>query len=98
MIASTSIQNYREHRDSGKLGTQARAVLEFFRRLPPGKEFSRLELSRAIDMRLSSVCGRVNELVSAGFLEPAPHRKCNVSGKTVSPVRLVTGLEWRSHD
>ncbi len=39
---------------------------------------------------VSTVSGRVNELVAANRLErSAPVRKCNFSGKTVHPVSIV---------
>ena len=85
--ATTSAINYREHLTSGRLGTQASQVLDFVKQLAPGQDVSRLELADAMGMRLSSVCGRVNELIAAGLLEPAPNRACRVSGKTVCPVK-----------
>jgi hypothetical protein len=89
MIATTSIQNYREHRDSGKLGTQAKALLNFIQSMPAGKDISRLELAEAVEMRLSSVCGRINELIAAGLIAPSENRKCGVSGKTICPVKAI---------
>jgi DNA-binding GntR family transcriptional regulator len=89
MIATTSKENYRQHRYSGKLGEQAKAIFDFVKKLAPGEDISRMELADVMDMRLSSVCGRVNELVSAGLLEPTVNRKCRVSGMTICPVRAV---------
>ena len=89
MIATTSAINYREHRDSGKLSTQAGLVLNFIRGLADGYDVSRLEIAEALGLRLSSVCGRVNELIAAGLLEPGVTRKCRMSGKTVCPVKAT---------
>lgn len=86
-VATTSIENYREHRSSGKLGAQAREILEFLAK-HTHRDWSRAELADDLDLRLSSVCGRVNELIHGGYLDMAPTRKCQVTGKKIHPVRL----------
>jgi len=86
-VAATSIENYREHRSSGKLGKQAQALVKFLA-LHTNRDWSRAELAQATGMQLSSVCGRVNELIHTMHLEPAPPRKCFITGKKVNPVRL----------
>ena len=86
-VATTSIENYREHRSSGKLGAQAREILEFLA-LHTDRDWSRAELAEDMALRLSSVCGRVNELIHSGHLDIAPARKCQITGKKVNPVRL----------
>ncbi len=85
-VAETSLDNYREHRDSGKLGEQQRRVMLFFHMR--GGEHTRSELAEKIPMRLSSVCGRVNELIALGYLDEAARRQCRVTGKSAHPVRL----------
>jgi hypothetical protein len=85
MIATTSIENYRAHRNSGKLGEQARAIIEFLAH-HGCRDWSRAELSEAMDMRLSSVCGRVNELLHGRYIAAAPVRACSVTGKRVKTV------------
>jgi hypothetical protein len=89
MVAPTSIENYHLHKDLGRLGSQARAVMDFIF-ANPGKDFSRVEISEHLQMRLSSVCGRVNELLDDGFLKPAQSRKCSITGKTICPITLQT--------
>lgn len=37
-------------------------------------------------LELSSICGRVNELLGSGLLEEAPTRRCRITGKSVHPV------------
>lgn len=86
-VATTSIEAYREHRSSGKLGDQAREIVEFLA-LRTDRDWSRAELSEAIGLRLSSVCGRVNELLHTQHIEAAPARACTVTGKKINPVRL----------
>lgn len=87
MPASTSIENYHEHRRSGKLGAQAQVILDFLAE-NPGKNWSRSELALATSIRLSSVCGRVNELLKAKLITERPERICSVTKKTIRPVRI----------
>ncbi|MDO9252566.1 MAG: helix-turn-helix domain-containing protein [Hydrogenophaga sp.] len=87
MPSSTSIDNYHEHRRSGELGAQAKAILDFLKK-HPNKNWSRAEIERATGIRLSSVCGRVNELTSKGLITDRPERPCGVTGKTIRPVRF----------
>ena len=87
MPSTTSIQNYHEHRNSGRLGTQAQLILDFLAR-HPNQNWSRAELAEALSLRLSSVCGRVNELIEAKRLTARPERKCGITGKTITPVRV----------
>lgn len=85
-VASTSIDAYRDHRSSGELGTQQRKVMLFFH--TRGGEHTRAELSDLIPMRLSSVCGRVNELVKLGYLEERDRRPCKVTGINAHPLMV----------
>jgi hypothetical protein len=54
-----------------------------------GKDYSRREMAKEFELELSSVCGRVNELVGMNLLEELPSRQCKVTGKTIHPVRLT---------
>lgn len=82
-VAETSIAAYHEHRDSGKVGKQAQTILD---RMRPGWGYSRRELAMVTGLELSSICGRVNELLKIGMLEEQHPRKCGVTGKTVVPI------------
>jgi DNA-binding MarR family transcriptional regulator len=82
-VASTSKQAYEEHILSGKLGMQATLI---YHAMKPGVSYSRRELSSYIGIDLSSVCGRVNELLEMGLIEEGSKRKCIISGKLISPV------------
>ena len=75
---------YKEHRASGRLGNQAQKILND---MIPGAAYSRRELVQLTGLELSSICGRVNELLSIGMLEEGSPRKCSITGKTVCPVR-----------
>jgi len=87
MIATTSIEAYREHRDSGKLGQQASTILN---KMSPDRDYSRKELARLTGFELASVCGRVNELLAIGLLDELASRKCSITGKNIHPVKLRT--------
>jgi hypothetical protein len=82
-VAQTSIQAYKEHQAAGKVGKQSQYILDT---MMPGRTYSRRELAIASGLELSSVCGRVNELLQIGLVSEASPRRCTVTGKTVSPV------------
>ena len=84
-VADTSIDAYIEHKESGKIGKQAEYILNS---LQDGKSYSRRELANKFNLELSSVCGRVNELMAEGLLEETDKRACEVTGKTINPVRI----------
>jgi Mn-dependent DtxR family transcriptional regulator len=86
MVATTSKLAYREHRDAGKALTQEREIFEFIKK--SRASWSRSELAERLGIRLSSVCGRVNELIADGKVTHADPRTCLVTGKTVRPVKL----------
>jgi len=86
MIADTSLEAYREHRKSGELGAQQRKVMLFFHM--KGGEHTRAELAERIPMRLSSVCGRVNELLEMGYLVEGSRRPCKSTGRNAHPLKL----------
>ena len=82
-VAFTSVDAYNQHKAQGKTSTQAQHILDF---LAFGKDYSRREISGLTGLELSSVCGRVNELLSVGALKEVVPRKCKVTGKTIKPV------------
>lgn len=85
-IADTSIDAYDEHRESGRLGEQQRRLMEWLH-LNPG-EYTRSELAKRTGIRLSSICGRVNELIELGYLEEAGRRECSETGRSAHPIRI----------
>lgn len=82
-VADTSIIAYKEHKALGKVGKQAQALFDY---MDFGIEYSRKELARSTGMELSSVCGRVNEMLEVGMLKEGDKRKCKITGKLISPV------------
>lgn len=84
--ADTSVDAYHEHRESGELGAQQKKIMLWFH--ANGGEHTRSELSSRLGMRLSSVCGRVNELVEMKYLVEGPRRPCRMTGRSAHPVKI----------
>lgn len=82
-VSSTSRDAYFEMRDNGRLGSQAKMILE---QMIPGVDYSRRELAQFTGVELSSICGRVNELIGSKLLKEGAVRKCRVTGKRIKPV------------
>ena len=87
MIAETSVIAYKEHKAAGKVGSQA---LSLFDAMEFHKDYSRRELAGLTGLELSSVCGRVNEMLQIGMLKEVSQRKCKITGKTVKPVVKIS--------
>ena len=85
-VAETSLMAYEEHIASGKVGAQAQSIINSMR---TEQDYSRRELARLTGLELSSICGRVNELVAIGKLEECDKRRCAVTGKTIKPIKLA---------
>ena len=79
-MKDTSILAYKEHQP--KIGSQCMQIFDSM----GFKDYSRRELAKLTGLDLSSVCGRVNELLALGMLEELKTRKCSVTGKTIHPV------------
>ena len=86
--ATTSIDNHREHKRSGRLGDQEQVLLRFLA-ANMHSNYSRSELHKALGMPLGSVCGRINTLVKLELVKERPTRPCMVTGKTITPVRIA---------
>ena len=82
-VAETSVMAYKEHRATGKVGSQAMYIFEA---LEFNKGYSRREIVEITGLELSSVCGRINEMLQSGMIEELVPRKCNVTGKTIKPI------------
>lgn len=70
-------------------GRTSKRRAEIFRAIKfyPGK--TRGELAEITGLRLSTICGRVNELMKAGAVIEDPARKCSTSGRSAHPLRAV---------
>ncbi len=82
-VAETSIIAYDQHKAQGKVGRQAKSLFDF---MDFNVDYSRRELARFTGMELSSVCGRINEMILVGMIREGEKRKCQITGRLVSPV------------
>ena len=83
----TRNQAFYAHRDSGDLTRQQRAVMLFIHG-HPGRDWSSKELSKDMDIERSSATARINELEAIGYLQWGIQRRCTITGKTITPIRL----------
>lgn len=86
MVRTISIDAYHEHLKSGKALKQWQKIYAAMKLYKP---LTRSELSDATGIRLSSVCGRVNELIEAGLVVEHERRKCTVTGRAAHPVGIA---------
>jgi len=84
-VRSISIEAYQRHIESGKQETQWVRIYTYLSHVLPR---TRSEISEETKIRMSSVCGRVNELMQAGLLAENERRKCRITGELAHPVRV----------
>jgi predicted transcriptional regulator len=77
-VRAISIEAYKRHIDSGKQATQWMKIYTFIDGRMP---MTRSEISETLGMRMSSVCGRIHELVEAGLLRECDRRRCEITGE-----------------
>lgn len=82
MTARTiSIEHYHDHLESGRALRQWMVILRFVER---NAFCTRAQVAEITGIRLSSVCGRVKELLDAGLIVESKARViCPVTGKRV---------------
>ena len=85
----TSRMVYKNIIESGKQGSQKRYIIRILLTESP---LSRREISKATNIEIGSVSGRVNELIKLGIVEETTMRKCIFSKKLIKPVQLTEGL------
>lgn len=81
----TSRDAFAEHRETGKLGKQQQQVFAVLTRT--GQAFTRAELAARTGLPVSSICGRVRELLDLKVIVEDPRRPCTVTKKSAHPVR-----------
>lgn len=86
MVTTASRIAYEHIQTTGKEYTQAEEILS---QIIPGRDYSRMELSKLTDYPINVVTARVNKLIKDGRLEVGDQRRCAVTGHTINPVRLV---------
>lgn len=88
-MAESSLIAFHAHRANGRLTRQQRDIFAFLCK-HAHRDFTRKELSRALNMEPGTVAGRVNELRDElHLIEDLPIRRCSVSGNSAHPVRLA---------
>lgn len=84
--AQTSIDAY--YALGPKLSRQQAEIIAFLGK-HCHRDHTRGEIAEATGMRLSSVTGRVNELLHRFVLNEGPRRPCRVTGINAHPLRLA---------
>ncbi len=85
MVRQTSITVYLQLRANGTINAQEFDIVDYLLRTG-NKALTRRELEAGLNMRGSSVCGRVNSLITKKVLSETLQRKCKISGNTANPV------------
>ena len=89
MNRHTSRIAYKNIIEEGKADSQQSYIIRLLKHEAP---LSRREISKATNIEIGSVSGRVNELIKLGIVEETTMRKCMFSKRLVKPVRLAEGL------
>ena len=84
-VRAISIEAYAKHIESGKQATQWMKIYAFLGSQLP---CTRSEISRFTGIRMSSVCGRVNELIKGGLIQEHGRRQCDVTSEPAHPVGI----------
>lgn len=85
-MRTTSRISYKDLIESGKQHKQQGHIIKLLLTESP---LSRREISKATNIELSSISGRVNEMIKMGVVEETTKRKCMFSKKLITPVQLV---------
>ena len=87
--------NYFDARDGGQFTRQQRIILNALSKQDAWKDFSLQEIKRLTGLDINVVSGRVNELKNRAFpvLVETLARKCTVTGRKITPVRIHNELE-----
>ena len=86
-VKPTSWQAYQDILRGGVANTQAEQVLQV---INWHEGLTRAEVAKVTDMRINSVCGRVNELLSSEVIYVSGTRKCSVTGRVVEELKVVS--------
>lgn len=91
---STKLDSLKQHIADGLQRTQQQRVL-FVLTTATGWHWllTRQQIEETTGIRTSSVCARLNELVSLRKVEEAGTKLCHITGKTVTAYRAVLATE-----
>ena len=87
MVRTTSIIAYNDLKSSGKQPTQKQIILNALRKNK--KPMSLQEICDKTNFQINAVSGRVNDLKKSNQVVEARTRKCNITRKTITPVRAL---------
>ena len=87
-----SRQAYLKHIASGKALYQWHRV---YRHIETTPGCTRSEIERDLKIKLSSVTGRVKELIDAQMIDDYGERKCSVTGENVGCLYVVEPKQYR---
>lgn len=85
--AGVANRNANYHESKPKHGGQRAVVLKYLQKLP-GVGATREAIADALAMKLSSVCGRVHELLAEGLIEETDERRETNSRRRAVVVRV----------
>lgn len=85
-VADTSVAAF--YALGPKLGQQQHAIVAFLAK-HCHRDFTRAELAQATGLRLSSVTGRVNELVKVHLVVEGVRRPCSTTGIAAHTLRIA---------
>lgn len=87
-VRDTSRAAYTEHKATGRLNNNQQRIVDLLMK-NMGRDYTRSEIHRALNLPINVVSGRVNELIHVKHLVVEKRRReCNVTGKTVYAVGL----------
>lgn len=86
-IQKSSNEAYRDIKADGTLGARQKQVLNA---VTAGRDFSLQEIAKATGLGINCAAARANELRGLGILELGPTRSCQVTGRSIRPIRRPT--------
>lgn len=86
-VREVSITAYRAHQASGALSAQERTIVQFLARSTGAP--TRAEIATGTGLRVASVCGRINALLTRHVLMETPLRRCAETGRSAHGLQLA---------
>lgn len=84
-MQETSLNAYDELKSTGKQGKQTEFILS---KLEYGRDYSLQEIKKITGYEINVVSGRCNDLKKLKLLIESTKRKCSITAKTITPLRL----------
>ena len=96
MIRTTSKLAYKEINEDNTLSKQSEFIYKIVKDVCDSGDYENLslkEIKSLTNIDINAVSGRVNELKKQGRLVEDSKRKCNITGRLITPVRTLTMQE-----